>query len=224
MFGRNEFGDPLFKIVWGQSEFIRMGNVWRDKHGTERKGYRERYQCHGTPCWVIMRWKSPNHYGSPAMYYSGTFDDFSGMYILGEYPWRGRYEVMQPLARKEFKDGKLMIEHFPLSHVLIDKLIPLMLMAQRMTYWEWKAANDLARQHEEKAQTDEIADRLMDALPKWYGPVSYSRQGCRTALLDRKMHQIQQAWDRLSQNGRRPRFQRGFSTGQGPKQLSGAVN
>jgi hypothetical protein len=220
MFGRNEFGDPNFKIVWGQSEFHRMGNVWRDVHGNERHGYRLRYLCHGMPCWVILRWKSPKHYGTPELFYLQTFDHATRMNILGEYPWRGRYEVMQPLIRKEFIGGKLVIEHFPLSHVLIDKLIPLMIQAQKMTAAERQAAEQFMKEREEKAQTQEIEDRLMDSLPAWYGPVSYSRQGMHTSLLDRKMEAIQRQWNRLSRNGRPPVFQKGFHQGPAPARVN----
>lgn len=220
MFGVNEFGGPHFKIVWGQSEFHRMGNVWSDKHGNERKGYRERYLCHGMPCWVILRWKSPSQYGSPEAFYMNTFDSSSGMYILGEYPWRGRYEIMQSLHRKEFKNGKLIIEHFPLSHFLIDTLIPLMLKAQNLTLEEQRAAQKFVKEQEEKKQTEEIAERLMDALPSFYGPVSFSRQGIHTSLIDRKMEAIQRTWDRMSKSGQRPVFRKGLQLGDEPKRIN----
>ena len=55
MFGRNQFGSPNFIVVWGQSQFIRMGNVWRDRWGNERKGFRDIYQCHGSPLLVRRR-------------------------------------------------------------------------------------------------------------------------------------------------------------------------
>jgi hypothetical protein len=220
MFGRNQFGDPNFKIVWGQSEFFRMGNVWRDVHGNERHGYRERYLCHGMPCWVILRWKQPKQYGSPRMFYAETFDQVSGMYILGEYPWHGRYEIVQALHRKEFIDGKLIFTHFPLSHVLIDKVIPLMLRVQSMSAVERQAASQLAREREEKERTQDIADRLMEALPAYYGPVSFSRQGIRTALIDRKMEAIQKTWDRMSRNGKKPVFQKGIQQAPAPLRVN----
>jgi hypothetical protein len=47
------------------------------------------------------------------------------------------------------------------------------------------------------------------------GPVSYGQQGCRTSLLDRKMHAIQQVWNRLSKGGR-PHFNKGLAVGDRP--------
>lgn len=216
MFGKNQFGDPHFKIVWGQSQFIRMGNIWRDRHGNERIGYRERPQCHNQACWVIMKWKSPKEYGSPATFYSQTFDSTSKLYITGEYPWRGRYEIVQPLISKEFVGGKLVVTHFPLSHMLIDKLIPLMVSFANMSQRELAAIKLANKVLEDKKETEAVADALQANMPTWMGPVSYTRQGIKTSVLQRKMDQIQKVWDRMSRGGRKPRFARGMAQGTRP--------
>ena len=230
LFGRNRFGDPNFRIVWGQSEFIRQGNVWRDAQGNERGGYIDRYACHGMPCWVIMRWKPPESYGSPRTYYAQTWmaakshlerdpnhphDSPRGFYITGEYPWKGRYEIMQPLISKEYKDGKLVVTHFPLSHYMIDRLIPMFIAFQRLSEAEKAAARVYVREQEERKQTAQIADILEQNLPTWWGPVSYGGQGVRTSLLDRKMDQIQRVWDAMTRT-RKPVFNRGMSVGDRP--------
>lgn len=229
-FGKNQFGDPYIKLVWGQSAFIRMGNVWRDRFGTERAGYRERYQVNGLACWCIMRWKGPTTYGSPRMYYVNTYlptrqlgdspliqyDSMDGYYVTSEYPWRGRYEPMYTLISKEFVDGKLEVTHFPLSHYLIDTLIPMVLAFQKLTVQEQQAAKQAAKAAEERAKTEHIADILEDGMPSFWGPVSYNGQGCRTSLLDRKMALVQRAWDRMCKNGLKPQFTRGMSQGNRP--------
>lgn len=230
-FGVNQFGDPNIKIVWGQSQFIRMGNVWRDRFGNERAGYRERYQVAGQPCWCIMRWKPPTTYGSPSMYYVNTYlptrqlgdspfhkyDSIDGYYVTAEYPWRGRYEPMYTLIEKEFIDGKLVVTHFPLSHYLIDTLLPMVFAFQRLSRQEQQAAKQAARAAEERAQTEAIADILEEKMPSFWGPVSYNGQGCRTSLLDRKMALIQRAWDRLSKGQLRPQFTKGIAQGNRPR-------
>jgi hypothetical protein len=217
LFGTNEWGDPHFKIVWGQSQLIRIGNLWSDKYGNERLEYRDRYQCHGMPCWVIMRWKAPVEYGTPEMYYANTFDAFTGLYITGEYPWRGRYESVQPLISKEFVDGKLVIEHFPLSHYLIDMLIPMMLAFQELSEEQKEAARQATAAAEERKATEEIADRMAENLPSFWGPVSFGAGGSRCSVLDKKMDAIQKVWDRLSRRGQRPRFRRAMTIGNRPR-------
>ena len=246
IFGVNRHGEPNFRIVWGQSEFLRMGNIWRDRFGNERRAYRDIYQCHGMPCWVIVRWKQPAHYGSPETYYQNTWDDFSKMHFLGEYPWRGRYEIVQPLMRQEMTEGKLVkdwipslnphtgiIEHIPvmkrvgreliihhmvLSHILIDKIIPLILQVQALSRDELlaiKQANELA---EHKKIVEETADIMADSMPSYFGPVSYARQGVRTSLLDRKMDAIEKAWKR--ELAGKTRFARGFQVGNQPLRVA----
>lgn len=215
-FGTNQFGDPHFKIEWGQSIFIRMGNLWRDKQGNERIGYRDRYQSYG-PCWVIMRWKAPIEYGSPRSYYVNTFDSLTHTYHTGEYPWRGRYEPVQPLMHKEL-DAKnnLVISHFPLSHYLIDTVIPLILAFEALSVEQKNAARQAAKEAKDREETEQVAEMMYSNLPSFYGPVSYSGQGCRTSLLDRKMDAIQRVWNRMSKDGTRPQFTKGFAQGDAP--------
>lgn len=220
MFGTNEFGDPLFRIAWGQTETIRLGTTWRDKHGNERAGYRDCY-LQGSPCWCILQWKSPKTFGHPDLYYIQNFDESSGLSTCGEYPYRGRYIVLQPLVNKEFIDGKLVLTHFPLSHVLIDRIIPLIMIAHSMTKEEQRACRQYAEEQEHKQTVAEIADRMADASPI-YGPVSYSRQGIRTSLLDRKMEQIQRGWNFYAKRTR-GRLPRGFfQSNTTPMALSGS--
>jgi hypothetical protein len=215
-FGISRFGSPNFRMVWGQSNLIRLGNLWRDKFGNERRGYRETYQSHCMPCWVIQRWRAPEEYGTPALYYIQNWDPVSKLYTCGEYPWTGRYESLQPLFRHEFVNGKMVIEHFELSHILIDKIIPMMIAAQRLSAQEREAAMQAIKAAETKKETDEITDRMMSNLPSYYGPVSFARQGCRTSLLDKKMEAIQRQWNRLSWRGKRPNFDRGLFQGTKP--------
>lgn len=230
-FGVNLYGEPNFKIVWGQSQFLKTGNSWRDLSGEERIGYRERYQCHGMPCWVIMRWHAPIEYGSPRSFYSSTWmpaasqidprtgeesETPRGFYAAGEYPWRGRYEIVQPLISKEMIDGRLVVTHFPLTHYLIDTLMPMMEAFNRLSAEKKAAAQAAAKAAEEKEQADHIEKILVENMPTYWGPVSYGAQGIRTSLLDRKMEQIQKVWDRMSHRGRRPKFSRGMALGDKP--------
>jgi hypothetical protein len=183
-----------------------------------------------------MRWKQPMQYGDPETYYQTTWDTFSGMYILGEYPWRGRYEIVQPLMHRELSAGrlvtewipslnphtgimetvpvrkrvdqKLVIHHMPLSHILIDSLIPLFVKLQALSRDELKAMHQANRKAQHRKEVEEMADAMEANMPAYFGPVSYSRQGCRTSLLDRKMEQIEKVWKRELKAGKR--FTKGF--------------
>jgi hypothetical protein len=210
-FGVNIFGEPNLKIVWNQSLFHIIGNRWRDGSGNERMGYRQRYQGDGQPCWVIVRWRPADVYGTPDLFYSRTLDAETGMHFMGAYPWKGRYEIVQPLIRKEFVDNKLKISHFPICHFLIDILIPLLEHTRTMSIDDQIAARELAKQEDAKRQTEEIADKLAENLPTYWNPVSYSNQGCRTSLLTKKMDAIQAVWNKMSKSG--VKLRKGFGVG-----------
>lgn len=235
-FGRNQFGDPNWIIVWGQSQKIRLGHEWKDRFGRRRVGYRDVLQAHGQPCWVIMRWKAPYEYGSPATYFAQTympcrtnhtedgrqFDSAEGFYVTAGYPYKGRYEIVQPLIRKEWIDGpfgkkSLLVTHVPISHYLVDVLIPMMEEFRMLSHAEQQAAKQVAEALQEKKENEEVENMMMEALPSFYGPVSFSHQGIRTSLLTRKMDQIQKKWDMLSKQGRRPIFKMGMRVGERPR-------
>ena len=190
MFGVNKFGDPHYRIGWAQSEVMQMGFSEFKSNGQERAGYQLKYKGAPMPCWCILRWKDPSNYGSPELFYQNTYLDNSDVYFMGEYPWRGKYEILYNLCNKRFEGKQLVIESLQLSHTLIDKIIPLLIESQYLTHAERQAAKQMARDFEHRKQVNEIADKMMNDLPAWYGPVSYAHQGCRTSLLDRKMQQI----------------------------------
>jgi hypothetical protein len=217
MFGVNQFGDPLYKITWAQDTFHVMGGPYFTTEGYERIGYRDRYQGSPYPAWQIMRWKSPKEYGTPGLWYAQTYLDEWDIYLLGPYPWRGRYEILYQLFRKEFVGNELKIIPLPLTHTLIDKIIPLMIESQHLSVLERQAAAKLAKEYEHRQAVNEIADRMMSDLPAWYGPVSFSKQGVRTNLLDRMMDRIKKRWDAtLSGHSTPPQFQRGMFQGNKP--------
>ena len=216
IFGMNRFGEPNYKFGWCQTTRVRIGQAWRDGYGTPRPGYREAYQSHGMACWTILQWKAPEEYGSPKVYYLTQLDEPSGTYTCAEYPWKGRYESIMPLNRTEMVNGKLEFKHFELTHILIDKVIPLIRKAQGMSQQARAIALREIKEREEEEKRKEIDEMVNANLPVWVDAVSFSKQGIRTSLLTRKMDAIQKQWDRLARGGRRPRFQRGFAQGSRP--------
>jgi hypothetical protein len=217
LFGLNPFGEPNIKIVWGQSLFLKKGKEWTDSSGNQKTGYREDYQCSGLPCWVIVRWQSPEIYGSPAAYYQNSWMELTETWVCGEYPWTGRYEIIQPLIHKEYVNGKLEIDHFPLSHYLIDTIIPMIESFRRLSAEQLKVARAVTKAAEAKAETEFVADMLEHNMPTWLGPHSYTGQGIKTSVLARKEAQIQRVWDHWAKRGRPPQFARGMAQGDRPR-------
>lgn len=215
-FGLNRFGGPNFKFGWCQTTRIRIGNIWRDGYGAPDARYKEAYQSHGMACWTILQWKGPEEYGRPDTYYATQFDAESGLFTCGEYPWEGRYESIQPLNRTEMVNGKLEFMHFELSHILIDRIIPMILEAQNMSLEARAAALRDIKEREDRELQEQIHETVNANLPVWMDAVSYSKQGIRTSRLTQMSERIEKQWNRLSRGGKRPRFQPGFAQGNRP--------
>jgi hypothetical protein len=216
MFGLNEFGDPLYRIMWAQNSFHLLGGPYFAENGWERIGYREKYLATPYPCWQIERWMAPVKYGSPRMWYGTNYVPEWEISIMGPYPWRGRYEVLYQLFRKQFAGRELKIIILPLSHTLIDKVIPCLIEAQKLSDAERVIAQKAAKEYEDRQLVNEIADRMANDSP-WYGPVSFAKQGIRTNLLDRMMEKVQKRWSNiLAGYTAPPPYQRGMFQGNRP--------
>lgn len=172
--GLNRYGQPNFELVWGQTAKIRVDR--RDiLHLPE-------------PCWMLRQWKAPETYGSPLL--------FSLENPGQEYPARGRYEIVQPFKWAGMINGKLVVEYMELNSMLVDMVIPIIKRASDATYWQRFTAIRDEAERKENEQVNRIADSLKNASPAWTGPVSYSRQGCRTSIINKKIEQIEQNWKR----------------------------
>ena len=188
-FGVNRFGSPNFRVAWGESETMRVAGL---------SGYEDRLMCGNVACWNLMVWRPPESFGTPELFDILNRDPETGLCILGEYPYEGRYDVLQPLMAKEFRNGRLCIDAFPLSFQILDTILPLVVLSQQKTALEIEAANAIIEARENKAIVDEITDRMMDDLPTRLGPVSYSKHGCKTARITKKMDEISRVWNRMS--------------------------
>ena len=96
--GKNRFGEPNFRVSWGDSLVDWIGGRWedRDTNGHLLREVAELRQVIKYPLyvnrWIVERWNPPEMYGSPEKWYRQTREKDEG-YIpqLGPYPSRGRY-------------------------------------------------------------------------------------------------------------------------------------
>ena len=123
-FGLNRFGGPRFKLAWSETETHTVQGPW---------GYTERLLCPNIPCWVILRWRAPECFGTPRLYELINRDPEPICALLGEYPYEGKWEIVQPLYSKEFSfDAGLQVDHFPLSWLIIEHILPILELADDM--------------------------------------------------------------------------------------------
>jgi hypothetical protein len=155
--GLNRYGEPNFRLVWSQAETHRAGGVWpHDRYA----GYREVYLANGSPYpprqgyWILLEWTPPEQYGSEAAYYFLHRDDTTGLCNLGPYPHRGRYQIAVKLIWTFFDSDRLVIEPWPLTSTVTDRLIPVILAGR----------NDSPQRRAEFAEAERLrAERKMES-------------------------------------------------------------
>jgi len=194
--GLNRHGSPNFKIAWGQTETFTAGGVWPHDHFF---GYRQLMLSNaspsgrGQPCWMILEWHPPEDYGTDAEYYFHNRDDSTGLQTLGEYPYRGRYEVAFKLTSTEFRDGRLQVKHYHLDGMILDVLIPAIVEGQRMTMKQRLRMLKQKEERDEKAFDDRVdqifANRKRNHLP--------SQIDERVRLIQRQMGEMLKTFGRV---------------------------
>lgn len=164
--GLNRYGGPNWKIAWGQTETFRAGGYWPHDRFL---GYRQLMSSNGAldgegePCWMLMEWHPPEDYGSPAMYYFENRDEYTGLSILGEYPWKGRYEVKFKMTSQELRSGRMEILHYQLDGFIFAWLLPMLQVAQRMKMKDRMALAKKVKEADAKAFDTNFDDAMKSA-------------------------------------------------------------
>ncbi len=183
--GTNQYGEPLFKLVWGPTEVQRSGGFWaRDGY----IGYRDFLIGTGAPAWLLMMWKPAESFGSDLRWYWHHRDDATGLQELGEFPYHGRYVVIQELSHREMAGNEMRVEHLELSSFVVDLMLPAVQFWQRLGDEEKHAALNLELELEEEALLNEMMDAKADCAPAFRGASSsYTNQGCKTSIIAKKV-------------------------------------
>lgn len=188
--GFNRYGEPNFKIAWAQTETTRQGGEW-EAEGEQFQGYRDVYLGDGLPHWMLLQWAdagksiamphlSPE---SDVAFYVSNQCPKTGLQILGEYPYRGSYQIALPLVAKVFNNGQLSVTAFPLSTEIIEMMVPII-----------KASMDISleakmRFMKEEAEKDDIEyGKQVDAA---YNSVKLSAAARASSWIDDKVRSIE---------------------------------
>lgn len=106
--GRNRYGDPNYRIIWGGSRLDWIGGEWTDwTHGgvSVLRRVVEHRRVPKYPdllnYWLVERWCAPEEYGSPLVWKIKTTEFYGARSIeaLGPYPARGDYELTMSVSR-----------------------------------------------------------------------------------------------------------------------------
>jgi hypothetical protein len=197
--GMNRYGEPNFIIAWGQSYFYTAGGMWPKPHGDGYFGYRKlplsnsSFSGRGMPCWMILEWHPPEDYGTPAAYYYDNRDELTGLQTLGEYPFKGRYEIAYRLNSQEFRDGRMTVANYQLDGWILDMLIPCILEGQKMSMKQRLRKLRQDEERREAAQDAQIDDVLRDRKRR----LLPSQIDDRVRLIQRQMSEMLKTFGRI---------------------------
>lgn len=167
--GRNRFGEPNYRAVWGWSRLAWVGGKWEDRNAAGEL-VRESVELRRVPKytphdrWHIERWLPPEAYGSPRDWYAQTMEREGGvsMPALGPYPERGEYEHCFTLEgpRGEF------IQLTPTVAEYIARAIE---AGRRASAGEWRRALEERERRNEREYDAWAWDVLDDGCPAFHG-------------------------------------------------------
>ena len=187
--GLNRYDEPNFRIEWSNNLLFRAGGAW-DVDECPYVGYRWLRQLHDN-CWVLLMWHPPEVYGTPESYYVQNACPDTGLQVLGEYPYSGKYEIVAPLVYRHVENGKMVTERMPLSSLLVDLVIPTILLAKDVGIAKRKAALLDRKAREDEEQVKAVGESLSKGrLAFGKDSVSYARQIGIESDLDRRVMRL----------------------------------
>lgn len=200
--GFNRYGGSNFVVRWaqgGQEEcFYRAGGAWNVEGLPSFKGYRSLLVGGGTPSWMLMQWRPADHYGTPELWYLQGYDEETGLQTLGEFPYFGKYELLYNLRWTEKKGNELKFEAMPLNSYLLDTIVPIIMSAKEVSWEKTKSAMQDLKNKEDAEDISMIEDVMRsNAVPFKGNAVSYTKQGCRTNLIDKKIESMTKHWNSM---------------------------
>ncbi len=130
--GLNRYGEPNFRLAWAQTETVRQGGEW-EAEGDWFKGYRDILLGDGLPHWMLLQWVDAGKSvemphlppESDVAWYINNRCQKTGLSLLGEYPYRGSYQIALQLVAKWFDKGQLHLHAFPLSTEIVEMMVPI---------------------------------------------------------------------------------------------------
>lgn len=187
--GTNRYGEPIFKLVWSQTETMRVGGYFAEDGFI---GYRDMPAVGLDPCWAIVMWEPAECYGTPYRWYAQHEDEATGLQTLGEYPHHGQHRLIQKLLHREVINGVMVTLRMEPNSFIIDTMVRMISLWQHLSNESKKAAMELELELERKDYLRRTKDAYDDSRVPWRGATaSYTNQGCRTSLIAKKIELMQ---------------------------------
>lgn len=149
--GRNIFGEPNLRVVWGEDARKFNGHI----------KYIDPITGRPMTCWVLERWMPPGFFGGKEAWEKDRwfYDDVHQQWVdlKGEYPTRGMHVMIHPLTRNG--------SYIPLDHAMLNIIKGLIRSDEEFaskSHWErdrlirqsWDAEDAQTKIETQKAQND----------------------------------------------------------------------
>jgi len=154
-FGKNQWGEPIYRVVWSETQTHIVGAMWDGV-----PGYRRRLKYPGIQRWILEKWLSPMEAGaSRALWETQSKDEESR--LVQPFPWKGTYECSLVLELPKSK------AFMPLSPGFMDYVCRLIERSRQYTIGERIAAHREADEKKAKEVRNirhDIIDNAMGAF------------------------------------------------------------
>ena len=173
--GTNQYGEPIFKLVWSESQQFTVGGRWKD--GFE--GYKRAPLIPGEPCWALMVWEPAEVAGGSCEAWERDYrDEETGLLECGGYPKYGNYRLLQKFLHREmveqpvmrqFWDGpiirtetiqgaKMRTYRMEPCGFMLDVMLPMLMAWRRLSNAQKVAALKQQEQERKDAFTAKVKD------------------------------------------------------------------
>ena len=171
--GRNPFGEPNFRLVWGETAtktiWGQKANGYCGQHVQLAYGLPE-LPPRGVPGWILEEWKPAECYGvTPEQFYEQSWQPDSQLHILGDFPFRGYYSSCIHLYEQHWKDNKLITVPQELNYNVLTELVPAIFQARSMTFQQKRTFIRRQMEREQREAARIAKDAYLDAGPAFSG-------------------------------------------------------
>lgn len=198
-FGKNLYGENLYRVIWGPSRFYLCGGFWQKEN---EFAYRRMPKYGVGEKWLIEKWLSATTYGTPENWDRQTLSP-EGFYQVGPFPIHGEYESVAV-----FSTGSGPAGYVPLEPGTIFLQVRLCHMGRTLSRWDLRyniRAEQEAKQKFQDAAFNEMWESLQHSRPGLtMGSAGHYSDEDAVNDYKRRLLQHRESWLEKSE------FQRGF--------------
>jgi hypothetical protein len=153
-FGRNLYGENLYRVIWGPARCYLVGGYWAVEN--EFAYHRQPKYGRGEK-WILEKWLPATTYGTPAAWDRTTLSP-EGFYQVGPFPAHGEFESVAVFSTGPGPRG-----YVPLEPGTVELQARLCHMGRTLTRWDLRY-NIRAEQESKQKFQDAAFNEMWESL------------------------------------------------------------